>query len=245
MPRGKLMPLSDMMTKFQLHQWMRFWYLQLKHAARAQFPQKPVLQADPIKELLTPGDLTKPLSTLYVVLLGKDSPKIERLWEMWHRDIPALDKEGWEDCLDYGPKLVIASKDKLIQVKFLHRIYYTPQKLHCIFPDRDPTRPNCKTQVGTFFHMFWDCPIIATYWSAVFSAINRRLQLSIQALPELALLGVHDNEQRSHHLKLLTSYLLFYVKKEILLKWIGIPPHPFPPGKHRSRPLYPCIESHI
>lgn len=46
---------------------------------KAQFPQKPLLQANPIEELLTPGDLTKPLSTLYSALLDKDSLPQDRV----------------------------------------------------------------------------------------------------------------------------------------------------------------------
>lgn len=120
--------------------------------------------------------------------------------------------------MEYGPKLIISSGDKLIQVKFLHRIYYTPQRLHRMFPDKDSECPRCKTLIGTFFHMFWNCPIISTYWTKVFGEINSKLQLSLPMSPELALLGVHDDEQRPHHLKLLISYLFFYAKKEILLK---------------------------
>lgn len=155
--------LADLLIKYDLPHWMRFRYLQLRHAARAQFSRLPLLQADLIEELLAPGDLTKPLSTLCGALLGTDSPKLERLWDTWHRDITLLNREGWEDCLEYGPKLVISSNDKLIQVKFLPRIYYTPQKLHQIFLDRDPVCPRCKTHIGTFFHMFWDCSIVLTY----------------------------------------------------------------------------------
>lgn len=37
--------------------------------------------------------------------------------------------------------------------------------------------------------------------------------------PELALLGIHDDDQRPRYTKLLVSLLLFYAKKEIVLKW--------------------------
>lgn len=43
--------------------------------------------------------------------------------------------------------------------------------------------------------------------------------LHLPVSPDLLLLGIHDDTQRSHHLKLLISYLLYYAKKEILLKW--------------------------
>lgn len=84
--------------------WMRFCYLQLHNAVRSQFLQLPSLQTDPIEELLIPGDLGKPLLTLYGAL-AVDSPKPERLWEYWQKDITSMDEEDWEDCLEQGPKL--------------------------------------------------------------------------------------------------------------------------------------------
>lgn len=65
-------------------------------------------------------------------------------------DISSLEKEDWEDCLEQGPKLVVSSKDKLIQDKFLHRVHYTPTRLHRIFPDRDPICPRCRHPGGIY-----------------------------------------------------------------------------------------------
>lgn len=73
---GQLLSLHELTAKFGLPRWMGFRYIQLRHAARAQFPQTPLLQTDPIEDLLSPGDLIKPLSSLYNALLGRDSPKI-------------------------------------------------------------------------------------------------------------------------------------------------------------------------
>lgn len=143
-----------------------------------------------------------------------------KLWEYWKGDIPSLDKEDWKDCLEQGPKLVIASRDKLIQVKFLHWVYYTPERLHRIFPEHDPVCPRCKTKWGTYLHMFWECPAILSYWEVVFAEINLRLQLTLTPTPSLVLLGIPEDEQRPHHLKLLISHLLYYAKKEILMKWL-------------------------
>lgn len=67
--------------------------------------------------------------------------------------------------------------------------------------------------------------MILSYWEAVFAEINLRLQLPLIPTPSLALLGVPDVDQRPHHLKLLISYLLYYAKKEILMKWL----HPHKP----------------
>lgn len=51
----------------------------------------------------------------------------------------------------------------------------------------------------------WMCPKLTTYCSEVFELINLHLQLSLPVLPDLALLGLHDDAQRSYNLKLLIS----------------------------------------
>lgn len=73
--------------------------------------------------------------------------------------------------------------------------------------------------------MFWESPVIVSYWSNIFTKINFRLQLSLPTSPELALLGMQEDDQRSRHAKLLKSYLLYYANKEILFKWtLSTPP---------------------
>lgn len=126
MPAGTLLPLAYLTKTHNLPGWMYFRYAQLRHAARAQLPTPPLLQLDPVEDLLFCSELEKPLSALYGTLLTTDSPKMDRLWKVWKMDIPALDKEDWVDCLEQGPKLVISAGDKLIQIKFLHRVYFTP-----------------------------------------------------------------------------------------------------------------------
>lgn len=114
------------------------------------------------------------------------------MWEMWRDDIPSLDRESWDDSLEGGPKPVISFRDKLILVKFLHRVYYTSVRLHKMYPARYLKCPLCRIHLGSYLHMFWDCPSIAEFWSDVFELINFRLQLSLPASLELALLGIHE-----------------------------------------------------
>lgn len=118
---------------------------------------------------------------------------------------------------------MISSRDKLIQVTFLHWVYYTSERLQRIFPECNPVCPCCRLRQGSYIHMFWECPSIMSYWEAVFAEINLRLQFTLTPTPSLALLGIPDDEQHPHHSKLLISYLLYYAKKEIQLKWL--PPH--------------------
>lgn len=68
--------------------------------------------------------------------------------------------------------------------------------------------------------MFWACPRLSGYWSAIVEFINGRLQLDIPLMAELALLGIQEDEQRPRYTKL----LLLYAKKGILLKWTSRSP---------------------
>lgn len=45
-------------------------------------------------------------------------------------DILEISEEDWEDLNEVWMSTVIVSKDKLIQLKFFHGIYYTPAKLN-------------------------------------------------------------------------------------------------------------------
>lgn len=76
---------------------------------------------------------------------------------------------------------MIAAKDRFIQLKFLHRAYYTPQRMASIYPQLDPTRPRCRNDVGTFWHMIWYCPKLRTYWEGVAEMLS---DLSWTWIPE-------------------------------------------------------------
>lgn len=77
--------------------------------------------------------------------------------------------------------------------------------LHKMYPDRDPYSPHCQTQLNTYFHMFWECPKVQVFWSAVFELFNLRLDLSVPMSPEMALFRIPGDAQRSHHSKLFIS----------------------------------------
>lgn len=106
----------------------------------------------------------------------------------------------------------------------MHRVYYTPQRLHRIYPNRSPDCPRCQSPDSTYMHMFWTCPLIEKFWAAIFESINIRSQLTLPVSPELALLGIHEDDQRPRYTKILISLLLYYAKKEVLRKWASPSP---------------------
>lgn len=59
MPAGVSLPYAQLSQKFQLPGSMLFRYFQLRHAVRAQFPSRPLLELDPVEAVLSQDDLKK------------------------------------------------------------------------------------------------------------------------------------------------------------------------------------------
>lgn len=101
------------------------------------------------------------------------------MWEMWRDDIPSLDRESWDDSLEGGPKPVISFRDKLILVKFLHRVYYTSQLLATIYPSASSACSRSQAPEASFFHMVLICPQIQLVWNQVLPDINSASGLTL------------------------------------------------------------------
>lgn len=128
-----------------------FRFLQLQHAANAQFPRSITLTSDPLEAMLSCTNLPKPLSELYSQLSLLTIPKMTDLYHKWQADIPTLMEDDWEDCVLQFLKTMISSRDQFFLLKFLHRDYYTPQHLSIIYPGTSDT---CFRSIGTYFHVF-------------------------------------------------------------------------------------------
>lgn len=87
--------------------------------------------------------------------------------DKWRVDIPAIDDEGRKDCVSTYIPSMIAAKDRFIQLKFLHRAYYTPQRLGRIYHQRDPLCPRCKPETGSIRLMVWSCPKLQPFCQAI------------------------------------------------------------------------------
>lgn len=53
-----------------------------------------------------------------------------KLKTQWQIDIPPLHNDSCEEVVGSQLSGVIAAGDKLIQLKYLHRIYYSPLRLY-------------------------------------------------------------------------------------------------------------------
>lgn len=103
---------------------MFFQFLQLRHAVAAQFPTFPTIKTD-LLSMLIEKDLPKPLFSIYSLLSPLTIPKMDSLCNKLHVEIPSLSKE--DRLLQYVPTMK-SDRDRFIQLKCIHRVYYTPQR---------------------------------------------------------------------------------------------------------------------
>lgn len=146
---------------------MFFRYFQLLHAFHKQFPPSLTLESDPVESLLIAKVIDKPLSSLYFCLSIAPTNKLDRTFAKWQVDIPDLTEEEWEDCLSSFVTNMISAWNRFLQIKFLHRAYFTPKRLMVMNPAVPVSCPRCSTQAASFLHMVWSCPLLDAYRLAV------------------------------------------------------------------------------
>lgn len=74
--------------------------------------------------------------------------------------------------------------------KILTRWYLTPSQLHIIFPDTSKYCWRCHQEEGTLLHMFWSCPMLTTFWTAVRAISQKFTDFQIPNDPAFFLLHI-------------------------------------------------------
>ena len=111
-----------------------------------------------------------------------------------------------------------------IHLNFVHRTYLTPRRLCAMRVLHSPNCTLCASNcIGTFFHMFWECPNVSTFWSMVATKLSLLYQINITPSPSLFLLN--DISQLTLNSKHKRTFLagLTAAKKMVAMRWK--PPH--------------------
>lgn len=216
---GRLMTFQELKGKYGLPNWMFFRFLQVRHAFQHQFPGGINLESDPVEKLLSTKILVAPLSTIYFHITAARPTKLGKLFLKWKEDLPSLEEEEWETCLSSYVSSLISARDRFLQLKFLHRAYYTPRKLAVIYPDRSPACPRCGDLDASFLHMTWSCPRLRGYWEQVLADVNQTVETTIPLCPRALLLNVLVDSGVGKYAKLFIAFATYYARREILLRW--------------------------
>lgn len=212
--------LSPTKIKTQLPNSYLFRFLQVRHAFQMQFWEMRVESLpSSLESLLSSEELTKPLSVSYKEFFKNTPQAVVRCREKWVAEIPDVQGEDWDEVWAQPFKHLVSARDRLIQLKFLHRSYYTPARLAKIFPNASAECWRCSHSPADTDHIFWQCQQVQRFWSDVTSCISELLTVPIPMTVKVCLLGLVDEVVPSRALRTMLNILLFYERKAILLHW--------------------------
>lgn len=107
---------------------------------------------------------------------------------------PELLEELWQEILDTYLLSVISSTDRIIQLRYLHQMYYTAARLFHMRRRDSATCHKCLGAEGTFLHMVWECTKIRPSWSTVTEFIAVKFDPPNICSPLRCLLEIFDQQ---------------------------------------------------
>lgn len=121
------------------------------------------------------------ISRTYQVLQHAPRPTLHTYQCQWQSSSPdEITSKQWEqltNCLQTAYKVMT-------------QWYYTPHRLHPMFPTSSPTCWRCTSTIGDFLHVWWHCSLLATYWKGILSHIKKVMGYRIPETPTLTVLGL-------------------------------------------------------
>ncbi len=125
-----------------------------------------------------------------------------------------------------------------MQFNIIHRVYYTPERLHKISISYSECCLRCKTEVGTLLHMFWSCSELETYWRNLIQTIDKIVNVRLPSHPRFMLLGDESILQFDQRKNLrLVEMALISAKKCIAIQWKSEEPPSHIYGLENFRPM--------
>ncbi len=135
------------------------------------------------------------VSSLHLLFL-EASYKTLPILDIWYRDLYGTDTEDSIDniCWDsIWANLKLGSKNpnhQLIHYKMVHMMYLSPRKRYLM---KLSSSSNCNfcsgNSIGTYRHMFWDCPKVNHFWKQVSKTLKDILEVDISCCPKFLLLN--------------------------------------------------------
>lgn len=125
--------------------------------------------------LLLQNNHSKLVSHYYFFLSQPKISCLVRVEAKLQQSIPNLDNELWDNTLSSQSATLISSKDKMIQLKYLRRICYSPHRLIPMGKTDITLCYRCNAEVGELIHMIWTFSFIKPFWLEITLFISEKL----------------------------------------------------------------------
>uniref|UniRef100_A0A2D4LHQ7 Reverse transcriptase zinc-binding domain-containing protein n=1 Tax=Micrurus spixii TaxID=129469 RepID=A0A2D4LHQ7_9SAUR len=134
-------------------------------------------------------------SKLDKILLGQDKNMISKLYNYllqydlaeeilkgpmiaWARNFGYnIQLEEWEEIWQRNLSITKTVSYEETLYKMIYRWHLASSRLSKIYPTANPTCWKCKVNHGTFYHLWWTCPVIKTFWIRIKTWLEKNPKL--------------------------------------------------------------------
>lgn len=110
-----------------------------------------------------------------------------------------------------------------MQLKILHRTYYTRVLLHKLGKIETPHCLRECEYPGTFFHIIWECQHIQLYWKHIHAVVSQVTGITINPNAKRCLLNIWEQTDLNQAMKQWVTLGLMQARRNIALHWGGAP----------------------
>uniref|UniRef100_A0A8C5PFE7 Reverse transcriptase domain-containing protein n=1 Tax=Leptobrachium leishanense TaxID=445787 RepID=A0A8C5PFE7_9ANUR len=215
-------PFSDLTREFALPASDCFTYLRVKHALTQRGISSFATTDITAFHRLCLGKkvMKKPLSLCYDSLLTANPTKKLPYMIRWDKDLSLnSSEEDWFYATETVYKYTRSTNLRESHLKLLYRWYLTPNRLAYI-PGQSGMCWRCGTSIGSILHIFWQCPLLASFWGKVSRLISHCTGLSMSLCPKQYLLNMLPITVQQRHRGIITI-ILSVAKLTIARHWLS------------------------
>uniref|UniRef100_A0A670JJJ0 Reverse transcriptase domain-containing protein n=1 Tax=Podarcis muralis TaxID=64176 RepID=A0A670JJJ0_PODMU len=214
--KWKIKPYEQI--KALTYDWLN--YFQINEMFKKELKERSYEDKESIFQKEIINNEYKNLSKMYKILLEWHMKDVEMkpVMEKWTKDLGYNIKvEEWERLWKENIKFTACTLLKENMIKMFYRWYLSPSKLAKMYKV-DNKCWKCKSKEGTFFHQWWECGKVRSFWEEVYNELKKILKYTFVKKPEAFLLGIIGKDVRRKDQKLF-QYAVTAARIVLAQKW--------------------------
>lgn len=208
---GVLMSFEKIKQKFDLPAKHFFKYLQIRDFIHKTQKNISLPKLSAIENIAVCVRQRGVISMFYKTLLLGTQESSEEKRLAWCIDLKQeITDSEWQTVCKKSQTQTCNAGLKLIQYKWVMRLYITPEVLHKFNVNTPDVCVKCVTCKGTLIHCLWSCTKLQSFWREVIQVLSAITETDLPLCPKLCILGLFpkDIKLNSTNRKMITLCLL-------------------------------------
>lgn len=165
------------------------------------------------------------MSSLYGLIshLSDSAAPLEKIRRDWENELgEGMGDDVWDSALAWVNYSSSCARLNLIQLKVVHRVYFTNSRLSEIYPNVEDSCYRCNLSPANMTHTFWSCPRLLDYWTTIFNHPVKAFDIpaEVTLCAEMAIFGILPNHPMIRRkTRECTAFALLIARRRIVLEW--------------------------